>query len=329
VAGRESVFAHPEIIRLATAEYVAVAADDWYQRRRGDAEGEFFRQVANQGPRKGAGGATRQGVYCLTASGKLLTYRNHHDPDVMLSELRKGLAAWKGLPETERKPGAVEVPPQRASDLDKTYHRAPPPGALIVNVYTRALERDAEGKYIICSGGKTGYEGFGTALDHLWVTAEECRRLVAQATNEGKTFPLPDTLARRMVRFHLVDNTRGEPDYWPNCSWDLVCRVLETDPLRLELQGSALLTTDADPAAARRGYDVAILGKLTYDQARQTFTRFDIVALGDHWGEGTYTRRARPGKTPLGVAFELGDPANPRDRIPPQAARNASQYLNP
>ena len=40
-----------------------------YQRRRQDAEGEFFRKVADQGPRKGKGGATRQGIYCFTASG--------------------------------------------------------------------------------------------------------------------------------------------------------------------------------------------------------------------------------------------------------------------
>src|ERR1700687_2302710 len=94
---------------MAREEFVPIAADDWYQRRRQDAEGEFFRSVADQGPRKGAGGSTRQGIYVFTAGGKLLLYRNHQDPDVMRSVLRQGLAAWKKLPEDQRKPGAVQV----------------------------------------------------------------------------------------------------------------------------------------------------------------------------------------------------------------------------
>ena len=56
---------------MAQEQFVPVTADDWYQRRRQDAEGKFFRQVADQGPRKGQGGSTRQGIYVLTADGEL------------------------------------------------------------------------------------------------------------------------------------------------------------------------------------------------------------------------------------------------------------------
>src|SRR6476646_3918767 len=97
------------MIRLAGKEFIPVSGDDWYQRRRQDAEGEFFRKVADQGPRKGQGGSTRQGMYIFTPSGKLLTYRNHSDPDVMRGELQKALKAWKQLPDDERRPGAVKV----------------------------------------------------------------------------------------------------------------------------------------------------------------------------------------------------------------------------
>src|SRR4051795_9175898 len=88
---------------MATEDFVPVSADDWYQRRRQDAEGEFFRKVADQGPRKGKGGSTRQGMYIFTPSGKLLTYRNHHEPEVMRGELQTALKAWKQLPEEDRK----------------------------------------------------------------------------------------------------------------------------------------------------------------------------------------------------------------------------------
>src|SRR5437764_10416352 len=101
---------------MASEDYVSVAADDWYQRRREDAEGTFFRRVADQGPRKGEGGSTRQGIYCLTADGQLLAYKNAGQaPEVMRDTLRQGLREWQKLPDGRRRPGAVTV-----SDPDKT-----------------------------------------------------------------------------------------------------------------------------------------------------------------------------------------------------------------
>src|SRR5688572_18003128 len=125
---------------MAQQEFVPVAGDDWYQRRRQDAEGLFFRRVADQGPRKGAGGGTRQGIYCLTASGKLLAYKNAHDPQVMRETLELGLRRWKVLPAEQRKPGAVEIPPP--GKVDTRYTRVPPDGGLILRSYTRILDRD-------------------------------------------------------------------------------------------------------------------------------------------------------------------------------------------
>ena len=96
---------------MAREDYIPVSADDWYERRRQDAVGEFFRKVANQGPRKGQGGSTRQGIYCLTADGKLLAYKNAgQNAGVMREVLQRALVAWKKLPEDRRKPGAVIVP---------------------------------------------------------------------------------------------------------------------------------------------------------------------------------------------------------------------------
>jgi hypothetical protein len=333
VAGRELVFSHPEIVQLATSQFVPVAADDWYQRRRDDEEGKFFRSVADQGPRKGEGGATRQGVYCLTASGKLLAYRNPSNPDAMLVELRRALSAWEKLPAAQREPGAVSVPSQPPEEIDARYRRNPPPGALIVNVYTRVLERDADGKLVACKGGETGYEGLGAALDHLWITQAESKALVTGTRAPGETFAMPPAIIQRMARFHLVDNTRGEPDHWTPAqvrSAAVSCEVVrsDADEVRLELTGSALLSTQSDVDQSRRGYDAALAGEVWFDRRQERFTRFDLLVLGEHWGEGTFTRGARPGRTPLGIAFELADPNNPRDRVPPQGSRDLEGYLD-
>jgi hypothetical protein len=84
------------------------------------------------------------------------------------------------------------------------------------------------------------------------------------------------------------------------------------------LQGAALLTTDADPAKAQRGFDARLSGWLTYDPRQKAFTRFDLVAVGDYWG-GDYEggRFNRPGRTPLGISFKLVRGDNAIDRVPP------------
>jgi len=88
-----------------------------------------------------------------------------------------------------------------------------------------------------------------------------------------------------------------------------------------------LLATDALPAKAKRGYEVRLLGYLDYNPQKKAIRRFDIVALGDHWGEGIYTRGARPGRTPLGIAFELARGDTPADQVPPQGAREWQAYI--
>ena len=94
-------------MQMAKQDFVPVATDDWYQRRREDAEGKFFRGVADQGPRTGEGGSTRQGIYCFTAAGKLLAYKNAgQNANVMREVLKQALDTWKKLPEEHRKPGA-------------------------------------------------------------------------------------------------------------------------------------------------------------------------------------------------------------------------------
>lgn len=59
-------------------------------------------------------------------------------------------------------------------------------------------------------------------------------------------------------------------------------------------------------------------GWLNYDPGKKAFTRFDIVALGDYWG-GDYKggRFKRPGRTPLGISFEMVQGNNAIDRVPP------------
>lgn len=330
MAGRALAFSNPEIIRLARTRFVAVACDDWYQRRRDDAEGRFFRGVADQGPRKGLDGSTRQGIYALTADGHLLAYHNAgQSASATLDELQEALHNWDQLPADRRAPGAVRVPD--AGPLDGGYTRKPPEGTVIVNVFTRALDEEPARGVAPAAACKIG-DGKESARDHLWITRDECQKLTPADPRVGQTFVVPASLARRIARFHLVDNTRGEPPFWSpadvrHCDMSLTVVAVSDGAITLRFSGSVLLSTDADPATAARGYDASFLGDVVVDRRRQTISKFDVAALGRHWGEGRFTPDARPGRQPLGVVFQLARGDSPADAVPPQAARELADYL--
>jgi hypothetical protein len=102
-----------------------------------------------------------------------------------------------------------------------------------------------------------------------------------------------------------------------------------TPNLVMSLTGHVLLATDADPARAERGYDVRLAGLLTADGRRTQLWRFDLIAVGDHWGDGDYNRGARPGRTPFGIAIGLTGGGTQADQVPPGGARTLQEYLSP
>ncbi len=312
---------------MAQTNFVAVAADDWYQRRRQDDEGEFFRKVADQGPRKGQGGSTRQGIYVFSAGGILLGYRNHHDPDVMRQFLLDSLKNWQKLPARERIPRAVQV--GDVGKVDRQYHRELPKGGAIVNVYARILDRTADGEF--CPGTCPFPGGDRSSHDHLWLLPEDINALVPAGPKVGDRVNVPERLAVRIGRFHLVDNTRGEPPAWSRGQMregklHAVVDSVKGDLVTLKLDGAYLLTTQAGPQSDR-GFEARFLGCIAVNTATRSLERFDAVAVGDHWGQGPFTRGARPGRTPLGVAFALSRGDAAADRVPPQAAREWQAYV--
>ncbi len=58
------------------------------------------------------------------------------------------------------------------------------------------------------------------------------------------------------------------------------------------------------------------------DRKTNTFTRIDVVALGDAYGTpgGDHHFNYRAGRYPIGISFELADGTRPGERIPPRAA---------
>jgi len=225
-------------------------------------------------------------------------------------------------------PGAVRV--DDPTRVDPTYAREPPKGGLVVNVFTRILDRS--GAADLCRGSCPVAGGDKSARDRLWLTADDCKALIPDSARVGDELPVAPRLVYRIARFHLVDNTRGEPPFWDRDAvrrHDMKLRVttVNGDGIALQLTGATLVATAADLDRADRGFDARLTGYLHYDSRKKRIDRFDLVAVGDHWGEGRFNPKARPGKTPLGVAFELAKGDLPADRVPPQGARTLSEYF--
>ena len=314
---------------MATEDFIPVTIDDWYQRRRQDDTGKFFDLVADQSRQKGEGGATRQGIYTLTADGQLLEYGNAgNSAKVTLKQLQQALRKFQSLPRNRTAPGMVRVPEHGPND--EQYTREPPKGGLIVQVHGRILDSE-QGS--LTKGECSFVGGDKASRDFLWIKKEEIAQLVPSSDTVGTTMPMPETIARRILRYHLTDNTRGEPSMWKaeeirNSSLKLTITASDAESMTLLLEGTATLATDADLAQADRGFVVKLRGELRYDRDAETFTQFDIAALGEHWGRGSYTPNPRPGKSLLGIAFGLAEEI-PANRIPPQAARRLEDYYKP
>jgi hypothetical protein len=322
-----SAFADPEIIELATKKMVPVCTDDWYTRRRQDKEGEFFRNMASQGPRKGENGNTRQGIYVFTAAGDLISFSNNGgSSDATRGHIKQALAKFDALARAKVGPGAVTVPDRGKPDAE--YYRAPPAGGLVVRVHARILEEKKDAVEALFSKGTCSFLGGDMASrDALWLTKEEVRAMGPGEKKPGDTYPLPAKVAERICRFHLVDNTRGEPEFWKKNEirdrlFLLTVEKRTEEGVELRLSGEASLAKDDKT----RGYEVKLYGKLRWVPAKGTFDRFEVAAVGEHWGRGTFTPGERPGKSVLGIAFGLptGDKAG--DKVPPQGAREEANY---
>ena len=284
---------------MLKTKFVPVAIDQAYQRRQKDTEGDFYRKIAGQGPRSNFRGTT-QGFYIATPAGQLLLYNNNRDPAKVRRLMHEKLQQFQRSGEAKKKVAAIET-----KRVDARYSPKPPRGGLVVRVNAKILG---------------GYEPttnrwrsiFQTALsrDNLWISKAE-----HQALAKGQ---LPTALQRRIVRYHLVDNTRGEPPMWRENE----IRRLDLQLENGELRGSVLLRT----ANGKRGYEAKLRVRVEVKDGQ--VRRFDLVADGKFWGEGTYTRNAPKGKFPLAVAFRLADGKDIADRVPPQGSRGWVQgYL--
>jgi len=321
VAARAAAFSDPEVKAVLASSFVPIAENASYLQRQQDAEGDLFRLIAEQGHYGGRSEPTdtRQGMYACTADGRLLASCNVHGADRLLPVLRRALARWA---EAGPAPG-----PGSEGGTDARYLRQPPPQGLVLRVWSRDLPRDPGSDPRPDDWRRRAFN-----LDHAWFTAREAEALLPAPAVPGAVAPWPAGLARRLFRYHCIDNVRGEPPMWQPQECEAaeaeVCvrsvqagRVWLSVSGQARLRGAASWVDDWTRAAQRseRGLDVSLQGDLEWDGAAGRFTRCELLAAGTRWGATQYNSRADdPGPAPIGWAFDLADGTLPGDATPPQ-----------
>lgn len=331
--GRALGFSDPEVIRILKEHFVPVVGDDWYQRRRKDEVGVFFRSVVDQTWKAGkwepGGGDNRQGVYCFTPSGRMLTEMKNigSNPTELKRLLNAAVASWNRLPAEQRKAEVKDV------RFDMNFHRPVPPNALVLRQYQRGLKRGADGA-LTGDEFKFHEAPVWAQRDRAWVLEKEWKALVPASPAAGAEVEIPSALRNRLFRYHFVEALVGEPGVWApdqirSSKLKLAVESVTASTLTLHLEGSLLFTTEPDAAKSRCGLEGRLAGMLSYDRAKGAFDRFDLVLVADSWGAlNAHNAVSRQGRNPVGFAFELGTGADV-DRVPPQGARVLQPYLNP
>lgn len=291
---RASIIGDPEISALLATKFIPVAIDQHIHRRLNNADGRMFADLVK---RSGQFiDAPTQGFYVFTSAGALLAFRHTQEPQDVKQLLTAALEKADACPST---PGWTETP----DDAEFTLNA--PPGVVVLDVVSKVL-----GGYDEPAGYRERILQSSPGRDHCWIRQDEVASLL-----EGI---MPDSLLSRMVRYHLVDNTRGEPPMW---------RAEQVHSAEAELREGRLVgSTRLGTSRFRRGYEASLFGVI--EGKNGLLTQFDVVARGLAWGRGYFNKGAPRGRYQLAVRFTLAQGAWPFDAIPPGAARTgADEYL--
>ncbi|MEX0977488.1 MAG: hypothetical protein WDZ48_01465 [Pirellulales bacterium] len=263
---------------------------------------------------------------CVSPDGKMLGGGN----------LAAALEKFRELPESERKPSALALAALSAED---ELIASPPENGLILKVHSRFLARDEKGelRYAKNDDFRHIFEFMlQPNTEFMWITEDEWKAFVPENPTQGQRLTVGPAIANRMARFHLnpkrsltsEDGIVGQQSV-NTAELSLVVDEVTPDRIRMGIEGFIHWGSTYDAAKATSpngplsmGYETRIDGIVEYDRKKQAFVRFDMVAPGDVWGRwgdanGNSMGVERPGRAPIGFAFELATGDSPTDRLPP------------
>lgn len=275
------------MIQRLREEFVPVVGNTHELQNGRSAARDWWMDLAKRAKPDSAYGKTSQGFYVLGADGSDYGFNNNRSVERVLQLMDRGLAAFKARP-----PSRVEI-----DDAGAAYGFAFPPGVAVTRVFAR-ISPVPEG----CHDSNQS-----VARDHLWVSSSEMASLA-----KGE-FPME--LARRLCRFQLVDNIRGEPDHW---------KADEVKLCEFSVTKAGIVTGkfSMSTATMTRGMEGTLAG--VFDPGRG----LRALAKAKAWGASTYAPNPPEGRFPMVFAFLPVSDAMSK-AVAPQAAFFGREYWSP
>lgn len=298
-------------------QFVCAADEVWRLQRGSEADCIFFQKMVNGGERITDRG-TRQGTWICAPSGRVLARTGSRQVEEFLETMKAGLARWAELaPEEKRVPEGVELQAEHRWEMNY------PEGGLALERIVRDLD----------PGGLDAEPMPRWSRDFAWFTEEKVRSWFEGELPLGARVSLP-LLARRLARFHLVDNARGQTLPYADSEIsqaELTARVIAREGTLLDLA----LTGRTSAAATGpwqlgdnlwkpsrnlpHGMRTRMMGSARFDLDAGRFVHFDFVALGVRSGRTQMNGRGRAPDDESLLAFHLA--------LAPESMRLAPTFI--
>jgi hypothetical protein len=251
-----------------------------------------------------------QGLYIITPSGKLIAGRNTvTNAADAIQELDKGLEKYAKMSREER---LLPKPPDPARDRisPETESPKPPVDGLVLRMVSRGLSSQGMTK------GDTRHE-FYYKLDHVWYTKDEWRAFLPSVLKTGAKEVVKRPVFNRIAQFHL--GVLVQPNlYWQaedtkDAELTTEVTAVKGETVELKFTGRAKI----EGSENRRQFDCELMGKAVFKVKPQTFSSFELVAVGQHTlGPQEKAPDDGPRTTPMGMLFTLNG-KNANDQVPP------------
>jgi hypothetical protein len=293
-------------VRARAADFVCAADEVWRLQRGSEADCIFFQRVVTGGKRITDRG-TRQGTWILSPGGEVLARTNTRDVDKVLATFEEGLAAWNELPDERRR-----LPADAGLEPQHRWESSRPDDGLILERIGRELNAE----------GLAGERHPSWNRDFAWFRGEE-------VSDRGDW----SGVARRLARFHLVDNVRGQTLPYADEEVqvaELSARAVATDGTRvtLELEGRTVAVAEGPWLLGEslwkpenehpHGIECALVGRAVYDRGAGRVEALELVAVGRRWGRTVMNGRGREGADAPGlIAFYFRRALEPEATVAP------------
>ncbi len=242
-------------------------------------------------------------------------------------DLEGTLKEFAVLPQEQRTP---TVPDPATAQAPKRAVPKPPANGLILRGYCTYLRQDKEQ---IVRAREFYYKEnpdrwmAETQSDLLWLTESEWKSLIPAKPMVGDRNEVAQPIQKRFYSTIGIDYMEGSVNALParKSTMSLTVEKVEDDVLVLRLDGHGHMGKEFDlklrSQPNSRGCELRVLGTVHYDRKKRAITRFDLVGVGQAWGNKMdyVNREIRLDCYPwmYGIACELVTGDAPQDLIPP------------